>query len=186
MKSKCLIIIVVFLTILNFLLLYKVITLYKYIKTSHNLAPSDKNYLRINSVPYFDLFDLKGKRYTTGEIVNISPFTLLVFFSLTDCASCLMEHELWQKIAKRELINVVGIARHIDKDELKIWVENSGINFPILYDRDSQITQNFGIKNTPLKILINSEGKVLLIDSVRTTPNEKEEFIDLLENFIIE
>jgi hypothetical protein len=38
----------------------------------------------------------------------------------------------------------------------------------------------FNINRTPLKILVNYKGKILLADQARTIPSEQEEFINEL------
>jgi len=105
---------------------------------------------------------------------------MLVFFSLKDCAACLMEYELWNKISQNELINVAAIAQHMDERELKIWIKNARIKFPVLYDRDSEVKQRFGIKETPMKLLIDNEGRILLSDRVRISSEEKKEFMEVI------
>ncbi|MFC2160735.1 TlpA family protein disulfide reductase [Acidobacteriota bacterium] len=69
--------------------------------------------------------------------------------------------------------------------ELITWVENSGITFPVLYDTNSVVTDKLGIKTTPLKILIDNEGHILLIDPYRTSLSMQEEFIKEIQKFII-
>lgn len=183
MKKKYLILIGVLITI-DIILLYKVYTLNKYINNSRNPLNLGANHFEVNSVPCFASFDLLGRRYDVKDIISSAPFTLLIFFSLLDCADCLLEYELWKVIHKSRNINVVGIARHIDEKELAIWVENAKLDFPILHDRDSNVTQAFGIKNTPLKILVDQTGRIILADPVRLTENEKQEFMNSLDSYV--
>ena len=134
-------------------------------------------------IPHFSLFDLKGTKYSSQEIIA-NPLTLVVFFSPTDCSSCLFEKELWKAIAETKEIAIIGIARHNDKRELNDWIENSDIHFPVFLDEKGEIARLFGIKRTPLKLLVDHEGKVLLIDSVRITSSEQKAFIKELENVL--
>jgi peroxiredoxin len=94
----------------------------------------------------------------------------------------LIEKDLWIRISAERKVKIIGIARHVDKQELKDWVENSEISFPVLYDKDSKITNMFNIKKTPMKILINNSGKVLLADESRSNRFEQKEFIKMLYN----
>jgi len=186
MKPKYLIAIIVILIALNILLSYKLYTLSTYIKEDKNRPHSEKQSSNSDlvSVPYFVLKDLEGKRYDVGELIEHIPYTLLVFFSLKDCAACLMEYELWSQIHKMEMINVVAIAQHMDEGELKIWVENAGIKFSVLYDRSSEVKQIFGIHDTPMKILVDNTGRILLSDSVRISSEEKKEFLETVKKSI--
>jgi len=182
MKSRYLVGIIILLVIINFLLLYKNYILRKQIKEytdiSRNLS------LQVETIPNFVLYDLNGVRYSSEEISRNSPYTLLVFFSPIDCAPCLEEKDLWNRISEEGKVNIVGIGRHVDEKELKDWVENSEIFFPVLNDVESKVTKMFGISKTPLKVLIENTGKILLVDRVRTISSEQEEFIEILDEVI--
>lgn len=181
MKSRYLVGILILLIAINFALLYKNSILKKRIKEDIDILKNPS--IKIKSIPDFVLYDLSGERYSSQRIVNNSPHTFLVFFSPADCASCLLEKELWKKISEK-MIKIIGIARHIDLRELKDWVENSEINFPVLYDIDSEVTRKFGIDKTPLKLLLDDRGKILLVDNVRIILSEQEEFIEELDKIL--
>lgn len=66
-------------------------------------------------------------------------------------------------------MKIVGIANHNDLKELKDWVKNSEIFFPVLFDKDSQITKSLGIEQTPVKVLIDKNIKILMVDGPRMT-----------------
>jgi len=182
MKSKYFIWIIILLVVINFLLLYKNYILKKQIKADIDIMINPP--LSVKSVPYFVLYDLNGVMQNSQEIVNNFPFTLLVFFSPTDCASCLEEKNLWNIILKEGEVGIVGIARHIDEKELKDWIENSEIFFPVFYDVESIVTEKFGIIKTPMKVLVNNMGEILLFDRVRITLSAQEEFIEELDKIL--
>lgn len=94
------------------------------------------------------------------------------------------EKYLCNRISEEEKVKIIGIARHINERELRDWIENSGIFFTILNDMESKVTNSFGINRTPLKVLINNEGKILLVDPVRITSSKQEEFIKKLYKII--
>jgi peroxiredoxin len=182
MKIRYLIIIVIFLSITNLFFLFKNYYLKKHIKEDFDIMR--KPYLMSESAPNFVLNDLNGVRYNFEEIFGNSPYTLLVFFSPLDCRPCLEEMNLWQRISEEGKVQVVGVARHIDKRELKNWVQNSDIIFPVLYDGESQVTKMFNIKKTPLKILIDSKGNILLVDKARVAPYDQIRFVKKLNKII--
>jgi len=120
-KLKYIIIVTIaILVLLNIFLSYRIHTLNTYIKTINSLALSEpkKQYSDLSSVPYFVLTDLDGKIYDIGELIKFTPYTMLVFFSLKDCAACLLEYELWKKISQLEMINVLQLL-------LNIWMKES-------------------------------------------------------------
>ncbi len=174
--------VITLLILLSLFLFYKNFVLRKKIKKNIEIPKCPTVILDL--IPTFLLYDLNGVRYRYDDILNSKAYTLLVFFSPVDCRSCLNERDLWNRISKERRIKIIGIATHSDKKELKDWVENSEIYFPVLYDEESQITNKLNIKRTPLKLLIDSKGKILLIDRVRITLYEQKEFIKILDEMI--
>lgn len=180
MKPKYPIIIITIFVLLNISLLYINFSLKRQINKNNETKRISS--LALESIPSFISHDLNGVMCSSDEIIKASPYTLFVFFSPTDCGSCLIEKDLWIRISAERKVKIIGIARHVDKQELKDWVENSEISFPVLYDKDSKITNMINIKKTPMKILINNSGKVLLANESRSNRFEQKEFIKMLYN----
>lgn len=183
MKSKHLVGIIILLGLINFIFFY-----YKNIhskKTAKVNAASSKNpCLPIKYIPDFVLWDLNDMSYSSQDILKDSGYILLVFFSIYDCALCLYEMELWKRIFEERKLKIIGITGTADREELKDWTEKNGIFFPVLYDTESQATKNFGISETPLKVLIDSSGKILLVDNAKITYREREEFITKIDKIL--
>lgn len=175
MKTRYLIAIIIVLIIINIYLFDNYIF-------KKNI-PIDQH-IKIESIPDFTLYDLDGVSYDSQEILNNSFYILLVFFSPTDCASCLYEKRLWKRISEEGIVKIVGIARHISQRELKDWIHNSEIDFPVLYDVDSLVTEKFNVKKTPLKILFDNEGKKILVDRVRILTSKQDEFLKKLKKIL--
>ncbi len=72
----------------------------------------------------------------------------------------------------------------MNERELRIWVENEKITFPVLFDRGGQVTNLFQLRSTPQKIIIDNFGKVLVTDAVRIGQSEFDEFLQLLKKTI--
>lgn len=179
MKSKYLVRIILILIGINLILLYKNWMQYQL----RNVANYSEEPLILNLIPKFRLQDLDGKSFTSQDVKEHAP-TLLVFFSLGDCPACLAEKELWIKIYQDQRVKIIGIARHSDLNELKKWVENSGIFFPVLFDKDSKVTESFRINQTHLKILVNKKGEVLMVDRARMTRDQQEKFLEKLNQML--
>ncbi len=171
MKSRFLISISAALIIANLILL-------------HYNIQRKKEAATIKSVPDFSLPDLNGNIIGSYEIRK-NPFTLIVFFSPSDCISCLSGKKMWDAIAEDKNINVLGIAKHSDRRELRDWIENVDISFPVLFDKEGEVTQRFGIDKTPTKVFLSEDGRILLMDGVRRTIAEQKEFISKIEDILL-
>lgn len=178
MKFRYLIAIIIVLIINNFLISYK----YHLLKKQNNYY-STHNLISVEYLPEFSLYDLKGVKYTLENITKRNNFTLFIFFSPTDCISCLAEKKLWKLISETGQVGLIGIGNHIDKRELTDWIKNNEIYFPVLFDQNGEFTKKCGIYKTPLKILINQNRKILFIDSVRISQYEQNIFLEKLVKF---
>ena len=115
-----------------------------------------------------------------------AKYLLIIFFEPTECGSCLNEKTLWNKISKNKICPVVGITALEDSAEFHEYMIQAGLDFPVFYDPSACIEKNLQIPDTPCKMLISKDGKILLADYVRKTDESKNEFISNLKDFIDE
>jgi len=165
---------------LNILLVYfyavkrhELITITALYRTSSALAIS---------LPKFVLFDIDGRPSTSDEILGRDAYTLFVFLSPSDCSPCLEEVSLWRQLALgRQGLSVCGIARHSNIKELRQWIKNLDVNFPVMYNEGGSVTSEVGIIETPFKVLANRQGRVLLKEGPSYTKDSQETFISRLD-----
>lgn len=126
--------------------------------------------------PGASLLDLKRKYL--GKAAQ-SEFSLFIFFSPTDCPACLSEASIWQRLhvdGQRLNLQVIGVMNHPHKLEGEQFLKNLGITFPVLFDNTSLLKNKYMIGETPEKILIDSEGKTLLITPGGKTEEQRRAF----------
>lgn len=111
--------------------------------------------------PSFSLPSIDGKIVQFNP--SDAPFTLLFFFSPTDCAPCLDDALIIQSLFRDQGgdLRVLGIASFTNKREL-LEFASGRIKFPLLIDEDGRVTQSlFKIKRTPWKLLFDRKGQVV-------------------------
>jgi peroxiredoxin len=171
---------IVLLILLNITLIIKVIVLSRAVNASNSLSLPGMVF-----IPHFSLVDLSGEIWSAERILSEAPYSMLVFFSLQDCPICLSESSLWESVFESRQVGVIGIAKHVNERELIIWTENAGIKFPVLFDRQGDVTNLFHIDKTPLKILIDHSGRIVMIDPLRLGETECERFRQLLRKHVL-
>jgi len=72
----------------------------------------------------------------------------------------------------------------MDEAELRLWVENAKLTFPVLFDPDGELSRLFRISNSPMKVLLDHRGKILLYDGFRQGQARMEEYVSLFKNLI--
>ncbi|RJQ22388.1 MAG: TlpA family protein disulfide reductase [Nitrospiraceae bacterium] len=56
---------------------------------------------------------------------------------------------------------VLGIDTGEEKDKVLSFVRDSGLTFTTLLDEDGEVSARYGVRSTPAKILIDTEGNVV-------------------------
>jgi peroxiredoxin len=106
--------------------------------------------------------DLTGRPIDTSQLPG--KIRVFVFFSPLDCQPCLNELELWEQISHAFLPNelsVVGIGNANHPNMLLAFQRAHHLSFTILYDAGRQKTTALQIKDTPVRIICDREGKIL-------------------------
>ncbi|MDI6786448.1 MAG: redoxin domain-containing protein [bacterium] len=141
-----------------------------------------------SKLKYFSLQDIDGKHYTSENIISENDYTLFILFSLSDCPSCLMEKNVWEEIHKINKVRVIGIVSHNYEIELISWIENSNLSFTILHDKNGKVTEYFkkqhNINATPLKIVVDRNGEIIVINTSQPDPNRHRELISIIDREI--
>lgn len=129
--------------------------------------------ISLDSTAGVPLLDLKTKYVGTAAG---SEFVLFVFFSPTDCPACLSEADLWQKMhadSQRLGLSVIGVMNHPDKTEGEQFLKQLGITFPVFFDSTAFLKKRYRIGETPEKVLMDSQGKTLLISPGSRTQEQR-------------
>ena len=121
------------------------------------MSPEQRQYLGLKDSETFTLSQIPSK------------FLLVEFYSIY-CHVCQRQAPTANKIYKfilndetmRKDIKVIGIGIKNNQKEVETYRKTYGVEFPLFSDPDKEVTQKTGIKDTPLTVLINENGKVLL------------------------
>lgn len=118
-----------------------------------------------STLPAFQLTDLDGNIFRSKNIH--SKLTMMVVFTPLDCVECLLEARVWQKIYKTypsDKLTVIGVANSITEAHLRSFVRTKGLTFRILYDKEDEVKEKLGITETPVRLLIDSNHKILDVE----------------------
>ena len=119
-------------------------------------SPEQRQYLGLKDSETFTLSQISSK------------FLLVEFYSIY-CRVCQRQAPTVNKIYKfiqddetmRKDIKILGIGINNNQKEVETYRKTYGVEFPLFSDSDEEVTQKTGIKNTPLTVLIDKNGKVL-------------------------
>ncbi len=114
---------------------------------------------KVISAPDFTLDDLSGKRVSLkglrGKVVFLN-------FWATWCIPCRQEMPTMEKLHrdfKGEGLEVMAINIKESKKEVLKFIEELGLTFTILLDKDGKVSEEYGAWSIPLSYFINRKGE---------------------------
>jgi peroxiredoxin len=111
--------------------------------------------------PDFSLLDLHG------EQVSLSDFRgqlVLVNFWATWCPPCRDELPVIQaQYEKSDDLMVLGVNFQEGADEVRSFVTEEGLTFPILLDKEGRVTMTYRTRGLPTSFLVDAEGIITAV-----------------------
>lgn len=108
--------------------------------------------------PDFELEDLDGN---IVKLADLKGKDIFVNFWATWCPFCVDEMPdlqlIYEKYKDEDFI-VLAINVQESAEKAKGYLEEAGINLPVLLDKDSRIAALYGANSIPLTIAVNKEG----------------------------
>lgn len=166
-------VIIMLLVVLNASLMYQNWRL-KTTTEIHIVEPSE--YVGELTIPDLRVADTAGRSVSLAELAAGQPNCFFVFYSPSDCPSCFNEKTFWTEIAERTEIPVIGVASNASSTELWAWNRNNQIPIVTYVDTTFAVHDSMRFKVMPLKLLVNSYGKILWADPARIEPKEQRAF----------
>jgi peroxiredoxin len=96
-----------------------------------------------------------------------SEVVVLAFWA-SWCAHCNQAMPLYKSLYRQYQtsgLQVLTVAIDGEPDIAKQLVEDFGLEFPILLDRDHQVSRMYELGKMPMTVVIDREGRVVFIDS---------------------
>lgn len=111
--------------------------------------------------PRFELQDLNGGSTSLSSYLGKA---VLLNFWATWCVPCL--HEIPELIRLQKSIEkpftVIGIAvASGHREDIKSFVDEHRINYPILLDPDKRVYQQYGLIGLPASFLLDPDGRIV-------------------------
>lgn len=126
---------------------------------SHSFAAIDPP----RSVPDFSLPDMDGELHT---LQDYRGKVVLINFWATWCPPCRREMPALQELNNKlgdEAFAVLAINQWEDADHVFAYMGDLNVfpSFPILFDPESKVSAEFGVKGLPTSFLLDKQGRVV-------------------------
>jgi thiol-disulfide isomerase/thioredoxin len=126
---------------------------------SHSFARIDPPF----SVPDFSLPDMDGELHT---LQDYRGKVVLINFWATWCPPCRREmpalEQLYSKFVDQAFA-VLAVNQWEDADHVFAYMGDLNVipSFPILFDPESKVSADFGVKGLPTSFLLDKQGRVI-------------------------
>ena len=114
---------------------------------------------KVIRAPDFSLEDLSGKRLSLKDLKRKVVF---LNFWATWCIPCREEMPMMEKLHrefKQQGLEVVAINIKENKKAIRKFVDDLGLTFTVLLDRDGKVSEEYGAWAIPLSYFINRKGE---------------------------
>lgn len=112
----------------------------------------------------------------SGELMNGTEFTIAEFsgkpvlfhFWATWCPICDLEKDSIESISHD--YPVISIASwHEEEAEVKAYMLENQLTFPVMLDNSGELAQSFGIKGVPASFILSPDGEIKFVESGYST-----------------
>lgn len=99
--------------------------------------------------PEFALQDSSGRLVKSGDLLSVAPL-VIKFFRGRWCSYCVTELETWrdQYLRLRELGALLVAVSPETQRQSDFAIQQHGLPFPLLYDREAKLAEQFGLVYT--------------------------------------
>lgn len=128
--------------------------------------------------PNFTLNDIKGNSVSLSDFRNVKP--VLVVFWATWCPYCRKEMPKIARLNDRlgDKLEILALSLKESQDKVASYARKEKLHFTMLLDQDGAVASNYGVTGLPTLILIDKEGRRVLVESALSP--ELQESIDQL------
>jgi len=135
-------------------------------------------------------FALPAREGGEVRLSDLKGQVVMLNFWATWCGPCRQEMPLLQQIhAKYEPLGFTMLGVNVEPDSVAAqdWLKRMGVpvTFPILFDRQSQVSASFGVEAMPSSVLIDREGRVRHVHR-GYKPGDEAVYSDLIRGLVKE
>ena len=131
-----------------------------------SFGPPEIEDLRVSPLPSEDADNFRLESLT-GQAVSLRDFrgrVVFLNFWATWCEPCKVEMPLMQRLynnLKEKGLVVVAVDLRDHDRVVRQFVQDLGLTFPVLLDRDGSVSKSYRVTQIPTSYLIDREGKLV-------------------------
>ena len=135
--------------------------------------------------PQFTL-DARG-----GSQVNLAQYkgqVVMINFWASWCGPCRQEMPLLEDIYRKYNklgFTLLGVNVEPDSKAADDWLKQTPVSFPILYDKNSKVSQMYDVSGMPSTVIIDRKGNLRMLHH-GSKPGDENEYLNSIRSLIRE
>jgi peroxiredoxin len=133
-------------------------------------------------------FSLPSRDGGTVRLSELRGQVVMINFWASWCGPCRQEMPLLQQLyGKYEPLGftLLGVNVEPDSTQAQDWLKKVSVSFPILFDRDNKVSEQFGVEAMPSTVLIDRDGNVRHVHR-GYKPGDESAYADLVRSLVKE
>jgi len=133
-------------------------------------------------------FALPARDGGTLRLSELRGQVVMINFWATWCGPCRQEMPLLEQLhAKYEPLGFTLLGVNVEPDSALAaeFLQRVPVSFPILFDRESKVSEQFGVEAMPSTVLIDREGRVRHVHR-GYKPGDESTYADLVRSLVKE
>jgi peroxiredoxin len=128
---------------------------------------------------------------SSGGPVSLAQYkgqVVMINFWASWCGPCRQEMPLLESIYRKYNkmgFTLIGVNVEPDSQAANEWLKQTPVSFPILYDKDSQVSKLYDVAGMPSTVLIDRSGKLRMLHRGYKAGDENE-YLDSIRALIRE
>ncbi len=94
---------------------------------------------------------------------------VLVHFWASWCPVCALQQAGIDRIAGDHAVLAVALDDAATTQEIREWMRNRGVSYPVLHDAQGRIADRFGVRGVPTSVVIDARGEIRFVEVGYTT-----------------
>jgi peroxiredoxin len=126
-----------------------------------------------------------------GSNISLAQYkgqVVMLNFWASWCGPCRQEMPLLENIYKKYNkmgFTLIGVNVEPDSKAADEWLKQTPVSFPVLYDKESQVSKLYDVSGMPSTVIIDRKGNVRVLHR-GYKPGDENEYLDSIRSLIRE
>jgi peroxiredoxin len=133
-------------------------------------------------------FSLGAKGGGNVSLAQYKGQVVMLNFWASWCGPCRQEMPLLENIYKKYNklgFTLVGVNVEPDSKAADEWLKQTPVSFPVLYDKDSQVSKLYDVSGMPSTVIIDRKGNIRVLHR-GYKPGDENEYLDSIRTLVRE